>query len=240
MRSSRPAGPSTTRSAFGDEPGVGLGGSHRDPDEGLEPGSGEAAEGVEVGRVVAGIEAESRARVGDERANRGPLVLVDAGADLEHLASPARLEPGLLRAPRDQREALHGGLLIGRFAEVERQREALVLDGQIAVERRSEGRDRPRELGSARAQLETVVAHRPHAGNSDHRLGLRPGPAADAADEQVAVAKPRQHRPRLLGNGGELRPRRDRRERAVDVEEEGGPAGRPDERCQAGIGVHPP
>ena len=62
--------------------------------------SSRPAEGVEVGCVVAGVEASTDGRARDERAHRGALVGRDGRAHLEHHPAPARDEPRLLGSSR--------------------------------------------------------------------------------------------------------------------------------------------
>src|SRR5438093_4031721 len=68
-------------------------GGDRDADEVLEPCGGQPREGVEVGRVVARVQAEPRLRLGEKGCHGCALVGRDRRADLEHLAAPARVEP---------------------------------------------------------------------------------------------------------------------------------------------------
>jgi uncharacterized membrane protein YfcA len=61
--------------------------------------------------------------------------------------------------------------------------------------------------------------------HADEPVRVRAGPPADTRDKRIAPRQPPQLRPRLLGNLGQLRPRDDRRERAVDVEHDRGTRG---------------
>src|SRR5919197_3492338 len=69
--------------------GRGLVRGNRDEHDVLQPGRLEAAEGVEIRRVVAGVERPPRGRVGHQRTDSASLVRLDGRADLEHLAAPA-------------------------------------------------------------------------------------------------------------------------------------------------------
>ncbi len=64
--------------------------------------------------------------------------------------------------------------------------------------------------------------------------------AADAGDEQVAPGQPGELRPGPFGHSRELRPRRDRRERPVDVEDERASLGRVREGGEELRGLHRP
>ena len=61
--------------------------------------------------------------------------------------------------------------------------------------------------------------------DTDHPAGVVLGASADAGDECVAAGQPLEDGARLLGDGGVLRVVDDRRERAVDVEQQAGRVG---------------
>src|SRR3712207_7804634 len=77
----------------------------------LEIGRAKTDERVEVGRVVAGVEPSQRARALEEQLHRGALVRIERRPDLEHLAAPARKEPG---GPRPLRSEEHTSELQSR------------------------------------------------------------------------------------------------------------------------------
>ena len=62
--------------------------------------------------------------------------------------------------------------------------------------------------------------------DSDEPPGVLAGPAADAGDERVGADEPRQLGPGLLRDACAIGSRGDRRERAVDVEQDRGAPGR--------------
>ena len=111
-----------------------------------QPGGGEAAESIEVSRVVAGVEPQLRAALLEQLPQRCALVRVHVRADLEKLAAPACVEPVLLRAPRHVLQGRNrGGLVVG-LPVVERERQALVLDRPRRV-------DLPAETGELALEL---------------------------------------------------------------------------------------
>ena len=75
-----------------------------------------------------------------------------------------------------------------------------------------------------RRELEPVLADDRDALDADQRLDLRRRAAADAGDERVARREPRELVPRLVRHPRVLGPLHDRREHAVDVEQDRGPA----------------
>ena len=81
-------------------------------------------------------------------------------------------------------------------------------------------------------QLEAVVAHVADPVQADERSRLLARAAADAGDEQVGAGEARELDAGLGRDAGEPGPRRDRRKRAVDVEEERRLLGRLAERGQ--------
>src|SRR5262249_28327275 len=101
----------------------------RDPDPHFE--AVERTEGVDVGRVVARVEGPSQARLAEQLRDRGSLVRLDGRTDFEHLPPEARLEAGRACALGDVLEVLERRLLVLGLAVVERDRQALVLDGPV-------------------------------------------------------------------------------------------------------------
>ena len=83
-------------------------------------------------------------------------------------------------------------------------------------------RDPVGPCGGLRRQLEAVLSDDCDAGNPDEALDVGAGATADAGDERVTRGEPRKLVPRLLRDPRVLWPLDDRRERAVDVEEDRG------------------
>ena len=109
----------------------------------------EAAEGVDVRGVVADVERGGELGVAQQRDDPGALVDADGRADLEHLATPVRVEARLLGRLGDLADGGLGLLLVGHLAPVQRRDRLLVLEAhaQAAQVRRSSARGR----SSARA-----------------------------------------------------------------------------------------
>ena len=87
-------------------------------------------------------------------------------------------------------------------------------------------------------QLEPVLADVTDALDADHARRVRAGPAGQAGDERVAGDEPLQLLPRRVGDRAAPRPLDDRRERAVDVEQDrrlAGSLGQPDDREAAAM-----
>ena len=121
-------------------------------------GGGEAAEGVEVRRVVARVEAQLCAALLEQLPQAVPLSASHVRADLEKLAAPACVEAVLLRAPCDVLQGRdRGGLVVG-LPVVEGERQALVLDRPRRVDLPAESGELARELAGSWMQLEPVVA----------------------------------------------------------------------------------
>jgi hypothetical protein len=75
------------------------------------------------------------------------------------------------------------------------------------------------ELVGRRDDLEAVVADGPHAIHADHRARVGCRAAGDQHHlHALRCDEPLEHRARRRRDGGVLRSRRDRRQRAVDVE----------------------
>ena len=110
------------------------------------------------------------------------------------------------------------------------ERKPLVLDRER--DGVPESRDLCGELGRPLVQLEAVVAHIADPVQADERSRLLAGTAADAGDKQVGAGQARELDPGLGRDAGELRAWRNRRKRAVDVEEECRLFGRLAERGQ--------
>ena len=96
---SQPSGPSTIRSDSSAQLRRRLRRDDADADRRLQLALlaqlAQAAEGVEVGAVVAGVDGGARAVAGEQRGDRGVLAAAADRPQLQHLAAPARFEPGL-------------------------------------------------------------------------------------------------------------------------------------------------
>ena len=103
---------------------------------------------------------------------------------------------------------------------------------------------RKRAIASARARirmkLETVVAHVLDPVDAHELARVEPGAAAQARDERVALDQPPELPSRLVRDDGELGARRDRRERAVHVEDKRRTFGRLGERREQVVTGHRP
>src|SRR5206468_364873 len=94
--------------------------------------------------------------------------------------------------------------------------------------------------GAGSKALETVVAHIPERLEPDQAPGLGRTAPADAGDERVARLERSQELPCRPRHGRILGARRDRRERAVDVEDQGravGPGEEGSEQLLCGRGL---
>jgi hypothetical protein len=120
---------------------------------------------------------------------------------------------------RDPLELRPRGHLVGRVAEMESRRDALVLDSR-PLDRRQEIDEPTRPFVCAVRQLEPVVPNVNQLGQADHMpcVGFRP--PTDARNERVPRREPSQLRPRLRRHACVLGSRHDRREHAVDVEQD--------------------
>jgi hypothetical protein len=74
-----------------------------------------------------------------------------------------------------------------------------------------------------RLELEAVHADVHHSRDADQPLRIGAGTSGDAGDKRVPGRKPLHLRPRLRRHAGGSRALDDRRERAVDVEEDRSP-----------------
>ena len=155
----------------------------------------------------------------EQAAHGRSLVRVERREDLQHLAAVPRSESLCSRARGDAVERRPCGRLVRDVAVVERGRQVLVLrPGPARL--RQEARQPRRPCVRLRLELETVVADVDELGNTDDALGVLACPPADARDERVAgVQSPQlllglRRDARVLGTGD------DRRERAVDVEQD--------------------
>ena len=232
----KPSGPSTTRSARST---IAAGpSSERTPTltAGHEPSSASKAS-----RSVTSSPANRAARevvAADELLDRLALVDLDRRPDLEHLAPPVDQKPLGLGLLRDALEARPGGILVRHSAPVQRHDRPLVLDpdaeqpevalvaGQDELlDARSPVRERRENRGLRLAGLEQLGAVRARVGDradadQPARLGGRaPG---DAGDEGVAASQRTQQPRRLLRHLRILGAAHDRRQRAVDVEQDPG------------------
>ena len=79
-----------------------------------------------------------------------------------------------------------------------------------------------------------------HPCDADHPLDLAPRTAAHAGNQRVPRGEPRELDSRLLRNVRVLRPGGDGRERAVDVEQDGGPLGLRGEQTERVVGHRRP
>ena len=202
----------------------------------VEPRAVEAGERVEVGRVVARVQRSASAGLYEERDERSALVGVDGRTDLEHLAPPARNESLLTRALRDATELRARCLLVRDLAVVVGEGEPLVLDGPL--HRRTKARHQRGEFLRSWVELEPVVSDAADALDADESRRIVPCAAADAGDEEVFTREPPELRLRLLRHARELGPCDDRREHAVDVEDERRLAWGFRERRENRFGVH--
>ena len=189
-----------------------------DPDADLE--AVERAEGVEIGRVVAGIERAAQACVLEQLADRSSLVGFDWRTDLEHLAPEPRHEARLASTICHTLEVLERLLLVVGFAVVEGDGQALVLDGPLHAGR--ETVDLVAPAVRVGRKLEPVRADVPHPVDPDEAPRVLAGPAADAGDEAVTADEPFDLAVRFVGHTSLGRAAHDRGERPVDVEHDRG------------------
>ncbi len=197
-------------------------------------------ERVEVGRVVAGVERALEAALAEQVCDCGALVGADGRAQLEHLAAEPGDEALVARAGRDRFEHRQRfGFVLGA-AVVEGDGQRLPLD-VVPVDGRGEVLQPAAPLGGPRFELEPVLADVDELVQPDDATRVGAGAAADAGDEGVAAVEPAQLGARLLGNRRVVWHRDDRREDAVDVEQERRPAGLLGEARQQGVvAVHRP
>jgi hypothetical protein len=119
---------------------------------------------------------------------------------------------------------------------VERDREAFVLDGPVhGVGERAEALSPALGLG---LELEAVGANVDHTVDPDHPPCIVARAPAHAGDERVPPGQPR-HLVSCLGRHLRLfRPRDDRSEGPVDIEEDGRRVGRLGQTGDEGLGLH--
>ena len=194
-------------------------------------------EGVDVGAVVAAVEGgidvsrREQGRHGDplvdrhvRAGSRAPCGR-DAGSRPCHSASLAiswasdSAAPSF-SAPRQCRATIAplSSVLIPTRSSSERSSSSDESGGValVAVERGI----RAHLLVARQQQLEAVVARVGELVEPDDAAGVESSPAAEAADERVALDQGTQQIPGLLRHGGVARVQHDRRDRAVDVHED--------------------
>jgi len=148
----------------------------------------------------------------------GPLVGANGWPHLEHLPAEARDEALLASTLGDLFEIFERSLLVTGLAVVERDREPLGLDRPVDA-RRERVDALALHLGLG-LELEAVHPDVAHAVDPDEPFRIRSGPAADTGDECVTPGETRDFGARLLGDPCLTGAAHDRRERAVDVEED--------------------
>ena len=123
-----------------------LGGEDADPDRGDQLARlaqlAEPAEGVDVGAVVARVDDPVEAVAGEQRGDRGVLAAAADRPQLQHLAPPARVEPGPAGVDRDLPRRRLGRAPRRGAAPVERLDRPLVLEPQPGVGRGAPARAR--------------------------------------------------------------------------------------------------
>ena len=122
-------------------------------------------------------------------------------------------------ARRDRLEHLQRLAFVLGAPVVERDGERLALD-VVPVDRRRERVQPLAPVGGLRHELEAVLADVDELVEPDDAPRIRAGAAADAGDERVALVQPRDLGARLLRHDGLVRNLDDRREHAVDVEQD--------------------
>jgi hypothetical protein len=195
-----------------------------------------AAKRIEIGGVVAGVERATQPTLVEQCPHRGALVCLHRRSDLEHLAAEAGVEAECECAGLYLPELGLGVGLVRRLPVVEDHRETLVLDRPLDA--RGELVQWAAPTFCLGRQLEPVDADVDRAFQPDDAGGIGARPSADAGDERVLVHEPSQLRPRLLRYRRELGTRDDRRQGAVDVEQDCGFRGRFCERREQAGGVH--
>ena len=237
-----PSVPSTMMSASRASSERTLLGPHADPHGGPEAIAldelGEAAERVEVGGVVADVERDGEVAVAQQVDDPGALVDPHRRPDLEHLAAPVGGEARPLGGRRDVLDRRLRLLLVGHAAPVQRRDRLLVLQphaqlaqilGEVLVGEVLDAA-RPRlqlavELGGDRARHQHLRAVRAQVGDRAERddpAGVGGAPAGHAGDHAVAARDLDQRPPGALGHVRVVGVQNDRRQHAVDVEQDGG------------------
>ena len=152
-------------------------------------------------------------------ANRGALGRDDRREQLEHQAAEARLEPALACGSGDGFEPPSGLLRVGGGAVVQSSGVRLPLDVRPA-RLVGDAVDLVCEARCLGLELEAVLADVAELGHADDSLRIGARSPRHARDEAVAACEP----PQLPADGvGHARPAGivdDRREHAVDVEEQ--------------------
>jgi hypothetical protein len=198
----------------------------------LEPGIGKGSERVQIGGVVTRVEGSLGASLPDKSLHRGALMRLDRGPDLEHFAAPPGNEAFGGGAARDLLELCACLRLVGCLAEVVGERQSLVL--HFPVDGVPESRDLGLELVRPRLELEAVVADVPNPAQPHEPSGLLTASTAHEGDEEILVRKPLELRFRRERHFGELRPRHDRSQRPVYVEDQRAALGSLAERREQG------
>jgi hypothetical protein len=122
---------------------------------------------------------------------------------------------------------------------VERERHAaLVLDRPRPGDSFGEGFELRSKAPGIGIRFEPVDAYVFDPLDADEPAHIGGGSAADAGDEPVAPGQPLDLPSSLVGDGRVFRPLDDRRERPVDVEENGGVLGLAAEASQQGGSAH--
>ena len=166
-----------------------------------------------------------------------PLSSATGGRTSSTLRPQWTTKPSASRLPGDLAHRLLGGLLVRRAAPVERgdrvlvlaaHAQALALGGVSARAAKSRTRAAQAaelgvDLGARRARAQQLAAVVADVGDRPDRDDLARGRGAapaDAADDPVALGDLDQQRARRLGDVGVVGVADDRRERAVDVEQD--------------------
>jgi Sulfite exporter TauE/SafE len=196
----------------------------------------QAAERIEVGRIVPRIQGPAERAFPEELPHGRSLVPLDRRAQLEHLAAPVRPQPCGLGSRRNALELFARSRLVGGLAVVKGDREAFVLVAPGPVELRELSQRFSPGLGFRR-ELEPVHADVPNAVHTDESRGLFARTPADAGDQGVPAGQAAQLSPRLLRHGRELGSRHDRRQRPVNVEQDCRALRRFGQLCEQSAGV---
>jgi hypothetical protein len=185
---------------------------HPDPPLGGQPDYG--SEGVEVGDVISRVHDGVDARPLEQSGHARPLVELDRGPDLQHLASPVGAETCCLGTRGNGIDGGSRRLLVRRSPPVEGQDRTLVLEpdatpahvGRVDLARELVDPAAPIlqpgvELGfrpPRPQQLRPVAAQVGDAADRHHGPGLgRPAPA-HAGHKAIAAGDPDEQLPRLL------------------------------------------
>ncbi len=205
-----------------------------DADAELEPF--QAAERIEVGRIVSRIQGPAERTLLKELPHSRSLVRLDRRAQLEHLAAPVSPQPGSLGSHRNALELFAGGRFVAGLAVVKRDREALVLAAPGPVELRELAQRLAPGLG-LRRELEPVHADVSNSVHADESRCLLARAPADAGDQGVPAGQAVQLGPRLLRHRRQLGSRHDRCQRPVHVEQNRRALRRFRQVCEQSAGV---